>query len=192
LRLRLIQKEFHDSIEIIERFFPLRPEQQDQRVFTEYIINGRRAANDQLKSDPEVPEPPAFSIPPLGSNYPSSSMPALEAAAFVQRNYPERFDAFDLALFRAFFTCGEDISNIDLLVRLAYDYGIHMDTLREALQARQFRKTILKDFRIATEEFGVTGIPTVVLPDQFPIVGAVPTAHYREAVQRVIRGKGTQ
>jgi predicted DsbA family dithiol-disulfide isomerase len=189
LRLRLIQKEFQDSIEVVERFFPLRAGIQEHPEFTEYIISHRHAASEQLKTDPEVKNPPTFSIPPLGAPYPRSSMPALEAAAFVQRNYPDRFDAFDLALFQAFFTRHEDISNIDFLVRLAFDYNISMETLREALESRQFEETIMKDYRIATGEFGVTGIPTVILPDQFPIVGAVPTSQYREAVQLAIRGR---
>lgn len=192
MRLRIIQKEFQDSIELVEKFFPLRRGVENHAEFTEYIISHRHAASEQLKTDAELTHPPTFSIPPLGAPYPRSSMPALEAAAFVQRNYPDRFDAFDLALFQAFFTRHEDISNVDFLVRLAFDYNISMETLREALESRQFKETILKDYRIASEEFGVTGIPTVILPDQFPIVGAVPTAHYREAVQRAIRGRSTQ
>jgi predicted DsbA family dithiol-disulfide isomerase len=192
LRLRIIQKEFQDSIDLVEKFFPLRRGVENHAEFTEYIISHRHAASEQLKTDAELTHPPAFSIPPLGAPYPRSSMPALEAAAFVQRNYPDRFNAFDLALFQAFFTRHEDISNIDFLVRLAFDYNISMETLREALESRQFKETVMKDFGIASEEFGVTGIPTVILPDQFPIVGAVPTAHYREAVQRAIRGRSTQ
>jgi predicted DsbA family dithiol-disulfide isomerase len=189
VRLRIIQREFQDSIEVIEKFFPLRRGVENHAEFTEYIIEHRHAASEQLKTDAEVTDPPAFSIPPLGARYPRSSMPALEAAAFVQRNYPDRFDAFDLALFQGFFTRTEDISNIDFLVRLAFDYNISMETLREALESREFKETVMKDFRVATEEFGVTGIPTVILPDQFPIVGAVPTSQYREAVQRAIRGR---
>lgn len=192
MRLRLIEAEFGERIELLEKFFPLRPGLQEKAEFTEYIVSHRRAASDQMRGDPELKNPPAFSIPPLGAAYPRSSMPALEAAAFVRKKEPERFRDFDLAVFEAFFVRTEDISNINVLVRLASGLGIDEPVLRKALAGREYRDEVLNEFRVATEEFGVSGIPTVILPGQFPIVGAVPAAQYREAVSRMLRLQAAQ
>ena len=48
-------------------------------------------------------------------------------------------------LFRAFFERGEDISNIDVLSRLASDVGLDSSALRQALDKHEYLESVLAD-----------------------------------------------
>lgn len=182
MRLRVIQREFGERIAIVNRHFPLVPEERPRPAFTGYHLAHRKAAAEQ---DVDVPR---FHLPREGDPYPRSSLPALEAAAWVQEAAPEKFDAFDLALFAAFFERTEDISDALVLSPLAESVGLNALSLREVLASRRYRERVLSDFIDATDQYGIHAIPSVVIPGGPPIVGAVPLPHYREAITQALTG----
>lgn len=163
------------------RNFILVPEDRADRTFTHYHCAHRQAAGAQDTDSP------VFQIPAVGRRYPRSSLPALEAATWAREAHPGLFPAFDLALFDAFFGRTEDIGDPEVLVRVGASVGLDPSALREALVSGQSRPMVWREHLEATDQ-GIHGIPTILIPGQSPIVGAVPYAELRRAVERAFDG----
>lgn len=168
-------------VEVVNRNFILVTEDRTDRTFTHYHLAHRHAAGLQ---DTDAPR---FQLPAVGNRYPRSSLPALEAATWARQRYPTRFSAFDLALFEAFFVRTEDISNPEVLARIAASVGLDPAALRAALESGTCRQTVLREHLEAADQ-GIHGIPTILIPRQRPIVGAVPYADLKQAVERALSG----
>ena len=156
-------------------------EDQSGRVFLDYHRGHRDAAAHQ---DTDAPR---FAIPPAGQPYPRSSIPALQAAVWVRDRQSDQFDAFDLAVFEAFFTWTEDIGDPDVLCQVGRECGLDPAGLRDVLEGASLRPTVLQE----TEEafrLGIRGIPAVVIPGRPPIVGAVRYADLQQAVREALPG----
>src|SRR6185369_15088748 len=106
---------------------------------------------------------------------------AHEAAKWAQTQ--DQFDAYNAALFRAFFERGEDISNIDVLQHLARDLGLDDSTLRAALQSKHFEPGVIADEREAAE-LGVHAVPAFVFNRRFALTGVQPAEALEEMVNR--------
>ncbi len=77
-------------------------------------------------------------------------------------------------LFAAYFTEGEEISDIETLVRLGGEIGLPEDEVREALGSNAFAAEVRQD-EAAAQDAGFTGVPTFVIDGRFAIPGAQPT-----------------
>lgn len=152
------------------------PEERGDRVFTDYHRAHRHAAGAQDADSP------AFQIPAAGGRYPRGSLPALEAATWVREVHPGLFAPFDLALFEAFFGRTEDISDPKVLEKIAGAVGLEPLALRAALSTGRYRSIVLQEYLEATNR-GIHGIPTVLIPDQAPLVGAALYTDLKCAVQ---------
>jgi predicted DsbA family dithiol-disulfide isomerase len=106
---------------------------------------------------------------------------AHEAAKWAQTE--DQFDAYNAALFRAFFERGEDISDIDVLAKLARDLGVDDSTLRTSLESKQFEPSVTADEHEAAE-LGVHAVPAFVFNRRFALTGVQPTAALEEMVNR--------
>ena len=113
---------------------------------------------------------------------------AHEAAKWAQTN--NQFDAYNAALFRAFFERGEDISDIDVLTALAHDLGLDDSTLRASLESKQFEPSVIADEREAAE-LGVHAVPAFVFNRRFALTGVQPTAALEQMVSRASAFDGT-
>jgi len=164
------------------RNFILRPEDRVDRTFTEYHRAHRLAAGAQDMDSP------TFHIPAVGDRYPRGSLPALEAATWVREVHAEIFPAFDLALFEAFFGRTEDISHHEVLERLAASVGLEPSALRTAVSMGCYRPIVLQEYLEATNQ-GIHGVPAILIPGQAPIVGAVPYADLKRAVEYALTGR---
>ena len=150
-------------------------------MFSDYHRAHRHAAMTQDSDSP------TFQIPTAGSRYPRCSLPALEAAAWVREAHPERFPAFDLALFEAFFGRTEDIGDPEVLGRIAASTGLDPSTLRAVLAESRYRPMVLQEHLEAADR-GIRSVPTILVPGQPPIVGAVPYADLQRGVERALTG----
>lgn len=153
-----------------------------RKAFDDYVIQHRRWASQQEGA-------PHFAIPAPGAPYPRSSLNALEAMKWVDRNQPERMEAFELAVFESFFGRLEDISDTGRLHGLASRAGIeNPDEMRRAVEAGELSRAVMNDYREAVEKYGISGIPAVIVPGKSPLIGAVPLEMYRESVEEA-RGR---
>ncbi len=111
---------------------------------------------------------------------------AHEAVAFARA----RGKATELneALFQAFFVSGDDIGELDIILRHAAGLGLEVATLRRALTERVYRDEVLADEERA-RTLGVSGVPAITVRSASdPIESAVISvgAQPYEAVRKVV------
>lgn len=106
---------------------------------------------------------------------------AHEAAKWAQTQ--NQFDVYNEALFRAFFERGEDIGNIDVLLRLASDLNLDDLSLRAALESKQFEPIVVADEHEAAE-LGVHAVPAFVANRRFALTGVQSVAALEQMVER--------
>ena len=130
-------------------------------------------------------EPSLVFSPWTDAPLPSASMPALEAGRCAQYQGEDAFERFHFALFRAYFEDNRDISSRAVLLALAGDAGLDVARLASDLEGGRARAELLaeRDELMAKRDF--TGVPTVVFGGRVPLIGAVPIAVYRRAVERL-------
>ena len=73
----------------------------------------------------------------------------------------QRFDDYNVAIFRAFFERGEDIGRFDVLTTLAAGLGLDPHSLRGVLERRDFEKSVIAD-EDAAKALGIGGVPAFV------------------------------
>lgn len=75
-------------------------------------------------------------------------------------------DAYNSAVFQAFFQRSEDIGKVDVLVLLAQEVGLPASEFQKALEEGTFRDRHQQLLRHAVEEIGVRGVPLFVIGDR--------------------------
>lgn len=106
---------------------------------------------------------------------------AHEAAKWAQTQ--NQLGAYNEALFRAFFERGEDIGEIDVLVRLARDLNLDDSLLRTALDTKQFEPDVLFDENEAAT-LGLHSVPAFIANRRFALTGVQPVTALEELVNR--------
>jgi predicted DsbA family dithiol-disulfide isomerase len=96
----------------------------------------------------------------------------------------QRFDEYNESVFRAFFERGEDISDTEVLVRLAATLGLGGEELRHALNHCDFEGPVLADEREA-QMLGVRGVPAFVANRRAALSGVQSVAALQALVDRV-------
>ena len=74
-------------------------------------------------------------------------------------------------LFRAYFTEGRSIGDVDELVELAEDVGLDPQSARRTLESNDFADAVRADEDRA-RTFGITGVPFFAINEQYGISGA--------------------
>jgi len=110
------------------------------------------------------------------------SLPAQVASFHVKEAHPDRWPAFDEAIFDAVWQDGRDIGDVEVLADLAEAVGLDPDAIRDAVGDDELRATVRDRFR-AAHEAGVSGVPTFVY-DGHAARGAVPP----EQLERLVEG----
>jgi predicted DsbA family dithiol-disulfide isomerase len=109
------------------------------------------------------------------------SFNAQVGAFFVKQEFPERWEAFDEALFEALWVDGRDIGDLDVLANIAADVGLDGDAVIAAVKDAELRETLRDRFAAAKRE-GISGVPTFIA-DQHAARGAVPPEHLARLVE---------
>lgn len=92
-----------------------------------------------------------------------------------------RFDAFHEAVFRAFFEDGQDIGDVDVLVRLADGLGLDGGALRGALLAERYEPVVLAEEERAGH-LGLRGVPAFVAASMVALTGVRPADDLRTLI----------
>jgi predicted DsbA family dithiol-disulfide isomerase len=180
VRLRQLRDELGDRLHLTWRAFPLRPEPDPSATFAGTFREAAWRRAQDLATDV-----PVTFRPWTRPDYPTWSLPALEAAKCVARQGSALFERLHLALYRAFFTEGINIARPDEVTEVVRGVpGVDLPRFLADYQAGIGRAPVLDDYRMATAEDGVRAIPTVVIDADRRIVGAVPLAEYRRVLAR--------
>jgi predicted DsbA family dithiol-disulfide isomerase len=149
-------------VKVEHRAFLLVLREGSRPVFTEYHLAHRQAAAERTG----LP----IALPTLGAPYPLSSWPAQRAAAWVRQHSPESFEAFDEAVFRAFFQYNRDIADLKVLAEVS---GLaELGMVPEVEIAHQHELAV---------SLGISSIPCVLIGEQV-ISGAADYEAYKTAV----------
>jgi predicted DsbA family dithiol-disulfide isomerase len=95
-----------------------------------------------------------------------------------------RFGEYNIAIFRAFFEHGDDISKPDVLGRLAADIGLDSQALYSTLDNGEFTGQVLADEDKA-QEIGVRAVPAFVANSRILASGVQTAATLQELLRRV-------
>jgi predicted DsbA family dithiol-disulfide isomerase len=163
--------------------FELHPETPPQGRLLAELFPGRdmSASQEYLRraaATYELPFAPADRL--------SNTRLAIEASEFARDQ--DRHDAYSRRLFTAYFVEGEDIGDLEALVRLAAESGVEVAGLREALQTGTYGPR--RDAAAAeARRLAVTGVPAFFLPHMM-ISGAQPLEVFRRALAGVAPSTG--
>jgi len=117
-------------------------------------------------------------------DFPTTSLPAQEAARAAARLGADAFETVHLALFRAFFEEGVNIGIREEVVEVMRRAGLSLEAFLAAYQAPGLRESVLAEYFETVHTHGVSAIPTVVIGPEAPIVGAVPLAEYERLLAK--------
>jgi len=146
-------------------------------VFDDYIASHFKRANDQEEG---------ITFNPWKSGpYPSWGMPALRAskAAALQGN--ERWSSFHLAVMKAFYTDGKDISSEQVIEEIVEETGLKMEEFAREFKNPKWESMVYEETRQAQEVFGIRSIPAVVVQNRHLVEGVVPVSHYKQVIEKV-------
>ena len=161
-------------MEIVWRAFELRPEpvptldpsgEYLDRVWSSSVYPLAESLNIRIKLPPVQPR----------------SRRAHEAAHWAK--HQGRFSEYNEALFRAFFERGEDISNVDVLSRLASDLGLDSNSLQQALDKDEYLESVLADEREA-RKLGISGVPAFVANREAALSGVQSVEKLKKLIER--------
>ncbi|WP_323149450.1 DsbA family oxidoreductase [Pseudomonas oryzihabitans] len=179
-QLARLQEEFGDSLAIEWHAFELRP---DPTPTLDPAGDYLRRTWDRAVYPMAAEYGMVLRLPPV---QPRSRL-ALEAAEFARDH--DRFDAFHLAVFQAFFEEGRDIGDLEVLLDLARRNGLDSEALKASLTRGEHTDVVLHAEDRA-EALGITAVPTLLLRSaRAPIEeaqaldGAVPFAQLAAAVR---------
>jgi predicted DsbA family dithiol-disulfide isomerase len=156
VRLYHVYPEYEGRVRLRARPFPLE------------VMGGEAAPRAILEQEwwlAAIQEPRATFEPWHGETWPTTTLPAFEAAWCAARQDDALFLDYDLRIRRAFFAESRDIGRPDVLLEIAREAGLDVDRLRRDLETGDVRSAILEDAHLGRERYRVSGTPTLMLAD---------------------------
>jgi hypothetical protein len=155
VRLHKIALEYQGKVRLVERAFPLE------------VYGGGPPNREELELEiwlAALQESDAV-FKPFSDDWPTTTLPAFEAAwcAFQQGEAIGR--EFDLRIRRAFFAEGRNIGRREVMLDLAREAGLDMNHFTRFFNNGEARAAVLEEGKLGKEKFGVRGTPTVMLSD---------------------------
>lgn len=178
MRLRRLQAELGDRLRIQWKAFPLRPAPDPSVSFKGTY---REAAWKRVHAAAER-DGVTFNLWSR-DDYPTWSLPALEAAKCVALQGEEAFQRLHLKLYEAFFTRGKNIANPEEIVEVVRESGADMSRFLIDYESGKAREWVLKDYEEALTRDGVRAIPTIIVNGGKRLVGLVDSQEYRRVVE---------
>ncbi len=162
------------EVERLQREYPVdvrwAPYLLDPSIPPEGKQRPRQTGDDTPKSHLELRAEAAGLAMPRGRTFTPNSHLALEAAEFAYDS-GQHSDDFHRELFKAYFERFENISDLDVILRIAGEHGVDAPALREALVEGRYRQQVDEQIDWA-RQVGVTGVPTFIFDMKYAVVGA--------------------
>jgi predicted DsbA family dithiol-disulfide isomerase len=175
VRLHRVAREFEGRVRFVIKPFPLE------------LVRGEPAPRDILEQEwwlAAMQEPDAEFAPFRGLDWPTTTLPAFEAAwCAAQEGYAVGLD-YDLRVRRGFFAEGRNIGRRDVLLDIAREAGLDVDRFRARWESGKARAAVLAEAQEGRERYGVRRTPTLMLGDGTPIKlpMSVPRFDHRRVV----------
>jgi predicted DsbA family dithiol-disulfide isomerase len=178
VRLRAIEDEFGDAVEISWRSFLLRP-RPEPRSMEQFRAFTRSWLRPAAEADAGT-----FRVWSSDEGPPSHSLPPQLVAKAAATLGPEAFARMHAALWRAYFTENRDVTSRATLRQLWAETDLPADAFDRA-EGDDVVQATLAEHNEAVRA-GVTGVPAVrAVGQDLAIPGALPLETYRRWVRRL-------
>jgi predicted DsbA family dithiol-disulfide isomerase len=175
VRLHRIGKEYEGRVIVRTRFFPL-----------EFLRPGgpSRSLLEEEWWLAAIQEPEAKFAPFPSEGWPTTTLPAFDAAWAASRQGVEVGVDYDLRLRRAFFGEGRNIGRREVLLDIAREASMDIGSFERDFESAEARAAVTEESRIGREQFRVRGTPTLTLADGTHL--PLPIAYPRVRDGRVV------
>ena len=112
-------------------------------------------------------------------------MPALRASKVAALQGKEKWNRFHLAVMKAFYTDGRDISNECVIEEIAEEAGLAMEGFTRKLRNPKWGNMVYEETRQAQEIFGIRSIPTTVIQNSYLVEGIVSVSYYKKVIEEM-------
>lgn len=138
------------------------------RPFPLEVAGGEAAPRDILTQEwwlAALQEPAASFAPYQGDDWPTTTLPAFDAAwCAFQQGDAAGYD-YDLRVRRAFFAQSRNIGRREVLLEIAQEAGLDLPAFTRAFDSGAASAAVLEEARLGREQYGVRGTPTVMRAD---------------------------
>ncbi len=148
--------EYSGRVKVRERAFPL-------EVFANDPPN--REVLEQEKWLAALQEPSAEFQPYQGAEYPTTTLPAFDAAWCAFQQGEQLGHDYDLRLRKAFFAQSRNISKREVLIEIARETGLDIPRFTQLFDSGIARKYVLEEGQLGRDQYRVHGTPTLMLAD---------------------------
>ena len=90
-----------------------------------------------------------------------------------------------MAVMKAFYTDGRDVSNENVIEEIAEETGLTMEEFTKELRNPKWKNIVYEETRQAQEIFGIRSIPAVIVQNRSLVEGVVSVSHYKKVVEEV-------
>lgn len=155
MRLHKIAPEYDGKVQLVERPFPLE------------VYGGGPANRQEIEQEiwlAALQEPEAV-FKPFGDEWPTTTLPAFEAAWAASQQGWRTGRHFGLRIRKAFFAEGRNIGRREVMLELAREAGLDMTRFSRDLDSSEARDAVLAEGRVGKEKYAVHETPTIMLSD---------------------------
>jgi len=96
-----------------------------------------------------------------------------------------------MALFKAHFTNNLDVSDYDVLAKLAAAVGLNSATAKGILESDQYADDV-RQKEAFWQQHGITSVPTVIINNKYAITGGQPAENFKQAIEDILEKEKSQ
>lgn len=187
LSLALAEFEHNHDVEVVHHSFQLDPGApfETDETLNEMLSNRKGFSVEQAESaNQRVAH--MFEAVNLSMNYkqaiPVNTFNAHRLGHFAATHGKQ--EEMLTRLFKAYFTDGMSVADLDTLVELAGEVGLDKEQARAVLQSDEYADAVRADIDQAAR-YGIHGVPFFILDGKYAISGAQGTEAFSQALQQI-------
>ncbi|MBJ7554975.1 DsbA family oxidoreductase [Marinomonas spartinae] len=96
-----------------------------------------------------------------------------------------------MALFKAHFTNNLDVSDYDVLAKLAAAVGLNSAAAKGILENDQYADDV-RQKEAFWQQHGITSVPTIIINNKYAITGGQPAENFKQAIEDILEKEKTQ
>ncbi|SBS40134.1 DSBA-like thioredoxin domain protein [Marinomonas spartinae] len=96
-----------------------------------------------------------------------------------------------MALFKAHFTNNLDVSDYDVLAKLAAAVGLNSAAAKGILENGQYADDV-RQKEAFWQQHGITSVPTIIINNKYAITGGQPAENFKQAIEDILEKEKTQ
>lgn len=194
LKAALIQLDDKIDAKITFQPFELNPDMpQEGQDFDEHIQQKYGISKEQSDQNRQVIKERGQAIDFIFSFKPESRMwNSFDAHRLLHwAEHEEKQAELKLALFKAHFTHGQNISNHDVLASVAAAVDLDPKAAKGVLEKGQFADDV-RQKEAFWQKNGITSVPTIIVNNKYAISGAQPSETFKQALEDIINKENVE